>query len=64
MFCEFMKRLGRECLADNIVDVGAMMAFYAVLALFPLLIFGVTISLLVLPEGTLCLSAHLRHATH
>ena len=39
----FLKRLGKELLADRIDDVGAMMAYYAVLALFPMLIFVVVI---------------------
>ena len=46
----FLKRLGTECLDDNITDVGAMMAYYAVLSLFPLLVFVVTVALLVLPD--------------
>jgi membrane protein len=50
MVREFFRRLGKECLDDNITDVGAMMAYYAVLALFPLLVFVVTMSLLVLPD--------------
>src|SRR5262249_23084014 len=36
----------------NIVDVGAMMAYYAVLALFPMLVFVLTLAMLVLPEST------------
>ena len=50
MVLAFLKRLGSECLDDNITDVGAMMAYYAVLALFPLLVFVVTMALLVLPQ--------------
>jgi membrane protein len=46
----FVKRLGKDALADSIDDVGAMMAYYAVLALFPMLIFVVVIGLLALPE--------------
>ncbi|MDQ3370757.1 MAG: YihY/virulence factor BrkB family protein [Myxococcota bacterium] len=54
----FVKQLGKECFNDNIDDIGAMMAYYAVLALFPMMVFIVTIGLLVLDpasvhEGTL-----------
>ena len=48
----FAKRLGKEFLADNIDDVAAMMAYYAVLALFPMLVFIVTVGLLVLDPAT------------
>jgi membrane protein len=44
----FVKRLGHECFVDNIDDIGAMMAYYAVLALFPMLVFIVSVALLVL----------------
>lgn len=49
----FLKKLGKESLDDNITDVGAMMAYYAVLALFPMLVFIVTTALLVLDPGTI-----------
>jgi len=48
----FVKQLGKEVLEDNITDVGAMMAYYAVLALFPMLVFIVTLALLVLDTAT------------
>jgi membrane protein len=48
----FLKKLGKEALDDNITDVGAMMAYYAVLALFPMLVFIVTTALLVLDPST------------
>ena len=44
----FVKQLFRASFDDNIDDVGAMMAYYAVLALFPMIVFVVTIALLVL----------------
>ena len=44
----FIKRLGKECFIDNIDDVGAMMAYYAVLALFPMMVLIVSVGLLVL----------------
>lgn len=49
---QFFKRLFHELLNDNITDIGAMMAYYAILALFPMLVFVVTLALLVLPEET------------
>ena len=49
----FVKLLFHELLHDNLVDNGAMMAYYAIVALFPMLVFVVTMGLLVLPESTL-----------
>jgi membrane protein len=49
----FLRRLVKECLDDNITDLGAMMAYYAVLALFPMIIFIVTLSLLVIDPATI-----------
>lgn len=48
----FAKQLGKEFLSDNIDDVAAMMAYYAVLALFPMLVFIVTVGLLVVDPAT------------
>jgi membrane protein len=48
----FFKMLGRELLADQIDNVGAMMAYYAVLALFPMLVFILTLGSLVLDDAT------------
>jgi membrane protein len=48
----FFKQLVHELVDDNIADIGAMMAYYAVLALFPMLVFVVTLALLVLPDDT------------
>lgn len=45
----FVIELVRACVADRLDDVGAMMTFYAVLALFPMLIFVLTLATLVLP---------------
>lgn len=42
-----IKRIGVEALDDNITDIGAMMAYYVVLALFPMIVFLLTIGLLV-----------------
>ncbi|MBA3459357.1 MAG: YihY/virulence factor BrkB family protein [Deltaproteobacteria bacterium] len=44
----FAKQLGKSLWDDNIPDVAAMMAYYAVLALFPMIVFIVTIALLVI----------------
>ncbi|MBA3395822.1 MAG: YihY/virulence factor BrkB family protein [Deltaproteobacteria bacterium] len=48
----FVKQLGKECFNDNIDDIGAMMAYYAVLALFPMMVFIVSIGLLVLDPSS------------
>jgi membrane protein len=48
----FGKRLLDELINDDITDVGAMMAYYAILSLFPMLVFVVTLALLVLPDET------------
>ncbi|HTL36334.1 MAG TPA: YihY/virulence factor BrkB family protein [Kofleriaceae bacterium] len=47
-----MKRLGTELIDDGVTDVGAMMAYYAVLALFPMLVFVLSLALLVLDPNT------------
>ncbi len=49
----FFRLLGQEIVADGIDDVAAMMAYYAMLALFPMLVFVITLTLLVLPGDTL-----------
>jgi membrane protein len=49
----FVKALIHELANDNITDNGAMMAYYAILSLFPMLLFVVTLGLLVLPDATL-----------
>jgi membrane protein len=49
----FFVHLYHELLNDNITDMGAMMAYYAILALFPMMVFVVTLALLVLPDDTL-----------
>ena len=45
----FLRHLRREWAADRITDVAAMMTYYAVFALFPMLVFVVTVALLVVP---------------
>jgi membrane protein len=49
----FAKQLAHELVNDNITDIGAMMAYYAILSLFPMLVFVVTLALLVLSDDTL-----------
>jgi membrane protein len=58
----FFSGLWREVNDDNITDVAAMMTYYAVFSLFPMLVFVVTVALLVLPphviDDTVALAAH------
>ena len=49
----FLRQLGTTALDDHIADVGAMLAYYTVLAMFPMLVFIVTVALLVIPSSTL-----------
>ena len=48
----FLKHLFKDAFDDNITDVGAMMAYYAVLAIFPMIVFIITIAMLVLDHET------------
>jgi membrane protein len=48
----FFKQLGTELSDDGATDVAAMLAYYAVLALFPMLVFVLSVSLLVLDDDT------------
>jgi membrane protein len=48
----FLRQLGKELVDDGVTDVGAMMAYYAVLALFPMLVFVLSLSMLVLDADT------------
>jgi membrane protein len=48
----FFVHLYHELVNDSITDIGAMMAYYAILALFPMLVFVVTLALMVLPDDT------------
>lgn len=45
----FAKQFAHDFVNDNVQDVGAMLAFYAVSALFPMLVFVLSIALLVIP---------------
>ena len=51
----FFVQLFNELMNDNIADIGAMMAYYAILSLFPMMVFVVTLALLVLPDDTVLL---------
>jgi membrane protein len=48
----FAKQFAHEFMDDNVQDTGAMMAYYAVMALFPMLIFVLSLALLVIPDNT------------
>lgn len=47
----FFHEFKREWAADRITDVAAMMTCYAVFALFPMLVFVVTVSLIIMPPA-------------
>ena len=49
----FFKQLVTAIINDNITDSAAMMAYYAVMALFPMIVFVGSLALLVLPEATI-----------
>ena len=49
----FFRRLGKELIDDSVPDVGAMLAYYAVLALFPMIVFVLSVSLLVIDAATI-----------
>lgn len=48
----FFKQLAKQLVEDGVLDIGAMMAFYAVLALFPMLVFVISVAMLVLDPDT------------
>src|SRR5215218_469914 len=48
-----LRRFKEEAAADRIGDVAAMMTYYALFALFPMLVFTVTVALLVLPDAAI-----------
>ncbi len=55
----FFKSLWREVNDDSITDVSAMMTYYAIFALFPMMVFVVTLALLVLPPHVIDDAVHL-----
>jgi len=48
----FVKKFAHNFVDDNVPDGGAMLAYYAVMAMFPMLIFVLSIALLVIPSDT------------
>lgn len=50
---ELVKRLGKEVWNDDVLDVAAMMTYYAIFALFPMMVFGITVALLILPPDVI-----------
>ena len=49
----FVRGLYHEWNADNITDVAAMMTYYAIFAIFPMLVFLLTIGLMVVPPDAI-----------
>lgn len=48
----FLGQLGKELRDDDLPDVAAMLAYYAVIALFPMVVFVASLALLVIDPGT------------
>lgn len=48
---EFFRRFGREAKQDNLGDIAAMMTYYAVFALFPMILFVLMIAAIVVPPS-------------
>ncbi|MEP6864201.1 MAG: YihY/virulence factor BrkB family protein [Deltaproteobacteria bacterium] len=55
----FVKQLYTAIDNDNITDSAAMMAYYAVMSLFPMIVFVGSLSLLVLPDTTVMMGVHM-----
>jgi membrane protein len=55
----FVRKLGHAFVRDAIDDVGAMMAYYAILAVFPMLFFVITLAALVIPSNAIAEAARL-----
>lgn len=53
MVRRFFKQLVTAIINDNVTDSAAMMAYYAVMALFPMIVFVGSLALLVVPESTI-----------
>jgi membrane protein len=49
----FLRRFGDEFKKDNLGDVAAMMTYFAIFALFPMMVFVLTVALLVVPQGVI-----------
>src|SRR3569623_2004455 len=48
----FVKSFATHFVDDNVMDAGAKMAYYAVMALFPMVIFVLSLALLIIPADT------------
>lgn len=48
----FFRQLGHHVVEDDVMDVGARMAYYAMLSLFPMLLVVISIAMIVLPVDT------------
>jgi membrane protein len=55
----FVRTIGRELIEEDIADLGAMLAYYAVLALFPMLVFVLSLSMLVVDPDTVREGLHM-----
>lgn len=55
----FVKQLYCAIVNDNITDTAAMMAYYAVMSLFPMVVFVGSLALLVLPDTTVMMGVHM-----
>lgn len=50
---EFLRDFVREWREDNLTDTAAMMTYYAIFALFPMLVFILTFTVLILPDSVI-----------
>jgi membrane protein len=49
----FFREVSHHFVADGVTDLGAMMAYYAVMALFPMVVFVLAIAMVVLPDSVI-----------
>ena len=49
----FFREVGHHFVEDGVQDLGAMMAYYAVLALFPMVVFVIALAMVVLPSSVI-----------
>ncbi|MEO9186494.1 MAG: YihY/virulence factor BrkB family protein [Kofleriaceae bacterium] len=55
----FFKQLYSAIINDDIADSAAMMAYYAVMSLFPMIVFVGSLALLVVPDATVMVGVHM-----
>ncbi|HET9988716.1 MAG TPA: YihY/virulence factor BrkB family protein, partial [Kofleriaceae bacterium] len=55
----FIKQLYCAIVNDDITDSAAMMAYYAVMSMFPMIVFVVSLALLVVPDTTVMQGVHM-----